>query len=84
MIELKTKVSRQLTGETVRDRGRERAIIVTLYPGDLIGFRLKGTRKEYQTSLRRCYDVAVLQEAERLRAEKKSNRKRTVKRGLVG
>jgi hypothetical protein len=53
-----------------RDRGRLRAIIVTLYPAGHIGLRLQGTRREETIPIEAVYERAVkmrlaLEQAER-------------------
>lgn len=55
---------------SARDAGRN--IVVILGPGELIGFRLKGTRKVYTTTVTAIYQRAVI--AER-RAEQEAKRK---------
>lgn len=59
--ELKKPVKRQTT-HAVDNR---RKVVVTLYPGDTIGFRLHRTRTEYVTSIAACYCMAVAQEVAR-------------------
>lgn len=45
-----TRRVRRVTRETVFERGHRR-IVVTLEPGDCIGFRLERTRRTYTASL---------------------------------
>ena len=57
-----TKVKKTLSRETdgrVREQGKMRAIIVSLEPGGLIGFRAKGTRRTYHLAVEGCFDLAV-------------------------
>ena len=54
---------------------RGRQLIVTLYPGDVIGVRHLRRRKEYQIPLAWVYDTAVKAEVLRQRAEKAARRK---------
>jgi len=49
---------------------RGRRTVVTLAPGDVIGFRAERTRKTYWTSLAACMDMAIKQEVAALRAAK--------------
>lgn len=59
-----------------------RNIIIIVGPGELIGFRLKGTRKVYTTTVSACYVKAVRAEMESKRAAK-VKRKVMVKRGYL-
>jgi len=52
-----------------------RNIIVILGPGELIGFRLKGTRKVYTTTVSSCYLKAVKAEIFAQRMAKAAARK---------
>lgn len=55
---------------------RGRTMVVTLYPGDVIGVRQSRTRKEYSIPLAWVYDAAVKAEVQRKRVEKKKARAR--------
>lgn len=55
---------------------RGRRVVVTIAPGDVIGFREERTRKTYWVSLGACFDMAVKLEVARQRAEKKKGAKR--------
>ena len=55
---------------------RGRQMIVTLYPGDVIGVRHLRTRKEYQLPLAWIFDMAVKAEVNRQRAERAKKRTR--------
>lgn len=52
------------------DRWRGRNIIVIVGPGNLIGFRLKGTRKTYETTAYNCMEMAARAQANHERIEK--------------
>jgi hypothetical protein len=54
---------------------RGRRIIVSLHPGDVIGFREERTRREFQVSIVGAYQWAVLMETQRARAAKRAARK---------
>lgn len=56
-----------------RDAGRQ--IVVIVGPGPLLGFRLAGTRKVYETTVRACYEMSVKAAKARERALKLANRK---------
>lgn len=58
MTPLNTKVRRKTT-VTVRDGGKTRDLIVTIYPGGTLGLRPWMTRREEFISLAACYDKAV-------------------------
>jgi hypothetical protein len=74
-----SKVKRE-TRATIRDGGRERQIIVTIYPDGTLGFRLKRTRREYCLSAAACYQRAV---AQAVAADKPKRRRRTVSRSMI-
>jgi hypothetical protein len=59
--------------ETIRERGRSREIIVQLSPYN-IKVKLKGTRTWYDLSPASCYNLAVMKEVARIRAEKKAKK----------
>lgn len=74
MTPLKSPVHRE-TGARIRDAGKTRAVIVSLLPGDVIQFRLKGTRTSYVLPIDAEFYRAARLHAERLRAEKRAARK---------
>ena len=74
MTLLHKRVKRE-TEELIREKGKSRQIIVTLYPGALMGLRLKGNHKEYQIGIRECYYRAAELSARHLIAERKERRK---------
>lgn len=47
------------TAATVRDAGRERRVIVALYPSGRIGLRLEGLHDEESVTAAWCYEQAV-------------------------
>lgn len=53
MTQLKAKVTRSLAGLLRRN------LIVTLYPGGVLGFRESRSRKEYTLPVVTCYRLAV-------------------------
>jgi hypothetical protein len=59
---------------TARDAGRQ--IVIIIGPGELIGFRLKGTRKVLETTVGACYCMAAKALALRVKQEKINKRKR--------
>lgn len=64
--------------KVVRRRGiisyRGKRLVVSLHPGDVIGFREERTRKEYTISLAGAYAYAVACEVARRKREKAAQR----------
>jgi hypothetical protein len=79
---LNKKVSRR-TETTRRDRGKSRRYIVSLHPGDLIGFRLEKCRSEEFIPVGVAYEMAIRLRLAKERAEKSAGRKKLVKRGKL-
>lgn len=64
-------VVRRQTHGTVWDCGKRRPVIVSLEPPNLIGFRLKGTRRTYYLTADGCYVKAVQLAVAAAKREKK-------------
>ena len=80
MTPLTKKVSRR-TEAFRRDKGKPRRYVVSLHPGDLIGFRLEKTRREEFLPVGVGYEIAVRL---RVASEKAAKRKsKLVKRGKL-
>lgn len=79
MTDLKKKVSRRDDGAIVRDRGKLRRLIVTLYPGGTIGLRPEKTRKEEIISFAGVYHAAVKARVMKEQAEKREAAKKAKK-----
>jgi hypothetical protein len=77
---LKRPVKRVCGKGLVREQGRQRAVVIILRPPNILGFRAKGCRKEYQLTADVCYTMAV--RAAVLAKKKERKRKRKAKRGL--
>ena len=60
---------------------RGRRIVVSLLPGDVLGFREERTRQEYLLSISGAYTYAVMLEVERRKRERAAARK--AKRGQL-
>lgn len=60
---------------TRRDGGKQRRIVLTLYPAGFIGLRLEGTRREETMTIDALYDAAVRGRVFRERMEKAKARK---------
>ncbi len=54
-----TKAIRRLSDSSVRDGGRPRRLVVTLYPQGFIGLRQERTRREETVSLEAMYWYAI-------------------------
>lgn len=75
MTHLHTPVKRSCRIEPKGGRGNHLDVVVTLYPGSVIGLRDKGRRKEYTLPLSTVYYLAADAEAKRIIAERKAKRK---------
>jgi hypothetical protein len=64
------------TETLVRDGAKRRNLVVTLYPGGVIGLRPSKTRREELLTLEVAYALAVRQRVAKERAEKKARRQR--------
>lgn len=69
-----TKPVARLSHETVRDNGKPRRLVVTLYPSGMIGLRPEGTRREEQYPLEAIYAAAVKARVAAERAAKKAQK----------
>lgn len=65
-----TELNRPVTRRT-RTPHRGRRVVVTIAPGDIIGFREERTRKTYWIDLGACFDMAVKIEVAHQKAEKR-------------
>jgi len=70
-----TTLDRPVARQTIARCGDRRQLIITLYPGDVMGLRPKQTRKEYTIALSAVYSLAVKMHLAALRAEKAKARK---------
>jgi hypothetical protein len=72
-----TTINRKLARESssgIYSGGQHRAVIIELTPpGDVIGFRLKGTRRSYCLPVAHCFREAMRNELARLQAERKKS-----------
>lgn len=71
---LHKRISRVST-DTVRNAGKPRKLVVTLYPGDTIGIREQGRRKEEFISIPSVYFYAIRCRVAHERMEKAKARK---------
>jgi len=75
MTDLTKPVSRVSSG-TVFESGKVREVVVTLRPHNVIGFRAKGCKREYQLTISNLYTLAVRAHV----ADKKRQKKKKVKK----
>ena len=68
ITELTKRVQRQVLSI---DRG----LIVTLFPGGVLGLRPKRTKRQYTIHLQTCYQLAVLQFQNEKKRQKAAERK---------
>jgi hypothetical protein len=54
-----TKPVKRRSNEVRRDRGKSRAIVITIYPHGYIGLRLEGTRSEETLPIQAAYERAI-------------------------
>lgn len=60
---------------TIRERGRSRAILVGIMPGDVLELRLKGTRRRYILGIATAFYQAVRLQAEHEKRERAALRR---------
>jgi len=60
---------------TVFDRGKRRPVIVSIESPNLLGFRLKGTRRIYHLTTEACFSMALKAALRAEAAEKKARRR---------
>ena len=74
-----TALNKLVKRECQRTSDRGRPVIVSLEPGDLLGFRLKGCRMTYRLTLGKCFLLAAqahAQEQKRLRKLAREQRRK--------
>lgn len=64
------KIVRKVDMSMVRDRGKLKALVATIYPNGTLGLRPEKTRREEVITLESCYGLAIKQRAARERAAK--------------
>ena len=74
MTNLKKAVSRISSG-FIHEAGRAREVVVILRPPNVIGFRAKGCRKEYQLTTEGCYIMAVKAHVADMKKQKAKEKK---------
>ncbi len=71
-----TKPVHRLTQTMVRDRGsKSRLIVAGLLPGDVLEFRMQGTRKRFVLPIATAYYQAARLEAARVVAQRQAARR---------
>jgi hypothetical protein len=71
-----TKPVTRRSEATVRDRGRNRRLVVTLYPSGILGLRQERSRREETLTLEAAWSMAVKM---RVAAEKREKKARKVR-----
>lgn len=71
---LNKEVSR-VSNETIRDGGKTRNLVITLYPNGMIGLRPQGTRREETYPLEAVYFAAVKARVAAIRTAKRKAKK---------
>ena len=69
------KPVKRVTAGLVRDGPKTRLVVVIIRPPNVLGFRMKGCRKEYQLTAEVCYVMAV---RAKVLVDKKANSKKRV------
>jgi hypothetical protein len=72
-VKLRRRIARE-SEAAIWEQRQNRPVIVSLEPPDLIGFRLKGTRRTYHLTAGRCYRLAVQASIEYDRKQKKARK----------
>lgn len=83
---LKKKISRKSEHDSIRDGGKPRQVVITIYPGNInngatIGLRLSKTRREEFISIETAYYYAVKLRVFKARMEKGKAKAVKKKRG---
>lgn len=73
---LSSGVTVRESADTLFECGKVRPVIVIIGPGELIGFRLKGTRRIEETTVAACYAMALRSRVTAERAAKKKGIRR--------
>ncbi len=71
---LLSKPVRRQTSATVREQGKLRRLVVTIYPNDTIGLRPSKLLREEIVTMDSVYSLAVKQRVAKEQAEKKARR----------
>ena len=72
MRSLNKKICRRIDMSIIRDKGKVKALVATLYPNGTLGLRPEKTRqkREELISLESCYGLAIKQRVAREKAIK--------------
>jgi|GEM_PF-2608466 hypothetical protein len=81
MTKLLKPITRQTLAVSPMGRYRNRPVAVTLKPGDLISFRIKGTRVNYEMSLQAAYVLAMIVHGDKYYNEQIEDYKKKKKAG---
>lgn len=72
-----TRLTKKIQREATRTTDGRSSIIISLEPGDVIGFRAKRTRRTYRLPVSFCYRLAVesyVREQKRLKKLSRKNK----------
>lgn len=72
------KATKRISSGLVHEAGKHREVIVVVGPGNIVGFRAKGCKKQYDLTAEACFNMAVKAEA-RLKAKEKRKAKKKKK-----
>ncbi len=70
-----TKPVTRSTDNEIRDGAKRRPLVITLYPGGVIGLRPSKTRREELLTVEAAYSLAIKQRVAKERAEKKARKR---------
>ncbi len=70
-----TKSVTRSTDNEIRDGAKRRPLVITLYPGGVIGLRPSKTRREELLTVEAAYSLAIKQRVAKERAEKKARKR---------
>jgi hypothetical protein len=78
MTNLNKPVKRVTSGQ-IREAGAVRNVIVIMRPPNILGFKAKGCRREYQLTVEACYIMAVRASVSMAKKEKLAAKKSNAK-----
>ena len=71
-----SKPVKRISKGFVHESGKVREVVVILRPPNILGFRAKGCRKEYQLTTDGCYTLAVKAHVLAEKRQKAKNKKK--------
>ena len=73
MTDLNKRIKRVSKG-LVQEAGKRRPIIIILRPPNVLGFRAKGCRREYQLTAEACWTMAIKADVAAAKRAKKQSK----------